>query len=124
VATLHLICGLPGAGKSRLAASIEREGRALRLTPDEWLKGLGAGDDDEETRERVEALQWDLARRLLVLGVDVVLESGFWSRAERMAFRERAHALGARSKLHFLDTPRAELVRRLTVRNAAPGPHD
>lgn len=121
---LHLICGLPGAGKSVLAARLEREARAVRLTPDAWLRRLGAEAEDEDARAAVEAIQWQLAQRLLELGIDVVLESGFWSRAERVFFRQRARALGAKSKLYYLDVPRAELVRRLTRRNAAPGKED
>jgi hypothetical protein len=35
MATLHLMCGLPGSGKTTLAERIERESNALRLSP-EW----------------------------------------------------------------------------------------
>ena len=55
----------------------------------------------------------------LSLGVDVILENGFWSRSERDDFRARATALGAGTKVHFLDVPRSELLRRLALRNAA-----
>ena len=40
MATLFLICGLPGAGKTTLAKQLERERPALRLTPDEWIAPL------------------------------------------------------------------------------------
>jgi len=32
---LHLICGLPGSGKTTLAKKLEREHTAIRLCPDE-----------------------------------------------------------------------------------------
>jgi predicted kinase len=67
----------------------------------------------------MEALQWDLAQRLLTIGVSVLLESGFWSREERERFRASARDLGASTKIHFLDVPREELHRRLAARNAA-----
>lgn len=32
---LSLVCGLMGAGKTTLARSLEREGKGIRLSPDE-----------------------------------------------------------------------------------------
>jgi len=39
-ATLYLLVGLPGAGKTTKARRLEVEVPALRFTPDEWLKIL------------------------------------------------------------------------------------
>ncbi|HMG74153.1 MAG TPA: ATP-binding protein [Pyrinomonadaceae bacterium] len=122
IATLHLMCGLPCAGKTTLAKQIEHERSALRLTPDEWIIRLFGADLSLETldaaRDPVETVLWDLAARLLVLGVDVILDFGFWSRAERDDFRSRAAQLGARSELHFVDVSEKELLARLAARNA------
>lgn len=127
MATLFLICGLPGSGKTTLAKQIERERRALRLTPDEWIARLfGTGLTPpalDWCRDPVEALQWEVAERALTLGVNVVLDFGFWSRGEREEFRSRAAALGARSELRFLDVPRAVLSARLAARNADLPPY-
>jgi predicted kinase len=120
--TLHLICGLPASGKTTLAARLEHEERALRLTPDVWMARLVGDGFDDAKRAEVEALQWAIAARALALGLNVVLENGFWSRKERDMFRAEAAALGARTKVHFLDVPKAELVRRLAARNAALPP--
>jgi len=117
--TLHLICGLPGAGKSTLSKQLEAETGAVRLTPDEWMTRLMIDGYDERARAEIEEIQWELAQRLLEIGVDVVLEFGFWSRAERMRFKTRATQLGAHTRIHFLDVPREELARRLELRNAA-----
>ena len=70
-------------------------------------------------RDPVEALQWSVAARALALGVDVVLDFGLWTRAEREDFRARATALGARSELRFPDVSLEELLRRLAERNAS-----
>lgn len=59
-----------------MAKEIEREKGALRLTPDEWMDALFATGDDEQKRAAVEALQWQLAERVLRLGLDVVLDWG------------------------------------------------
>jgi predicted kinase len=116
--TLHLICGLPGSGKTTLARQLERDLPALRLAPDEWMARIVGSGYDEQRRAAVEAVQWEIAARALVLGIAVILENGFWSRSEREDFRSRAAALGAETRLHFLDVPREELLRRLALRNA------
>lgn len=114
---LHLVCGLPGAGKSTLAKRIEAETPAIRFTPDEWLLALGFPLYDAAARARVESLQWDMARQLLKNGINVVLENGFWVRDERERYRSEAGQLGAKVNLHFLNVPFDELKRRVVARN-------
>jgi predicted kinase len=126
MATLFLMCGLPGSGKTTLAKRLERERDALRLTPDEWIARLFGPTLTPPAldwcRDPVESVQWEVAERALRLGVNVVLDFGFWSHAEREEFRARAAALGAGSEVHFLDVPREELSARLAARNAEPPP--
>jgi predicted kinase len=122
MATLFLLCGLPGSGKTTLAMTLEQERRALRLSPDEWMCSLSMDVYDEAMRTAVETLPWNIAARALALGVDVILENGFWLRAERDEYRSRAKALGARVELRFLDVPRDELWSRLNKRNANLSP--
>lgn len=122
MATLFLICGLPGAGKTTLAKQLEQEHAAIRLCPDEWIAALLADANDIAERDRlrdpVEAIQWGMAQRLLTLGTNVILENGFWSRAERASYRAQAEALGAHVALHYLEVPQDELWARLAQRNA------
>jgi len=124
VATLHLMVGLPCSGKTTLARALEHRHSALRLTPDEWhirLFGQDAEDLEHDCRHSlIEALLWEVASRALALGIDVVLDFGFWAREEREDYRSRARLLGASSEVHFLDVPDRELLRRLAQRNAQP----
>jgi predicted kinase len=117
MATLHLLVGLPGSGKTTRAKEIEAAG-AVRLSPDEWMARIVGDGYDAERREAVHAVQWEIAQRLLTLGVDVVLEFGFFRRRERDAFKAGALSLGAEVRIEFLDAPRRELLRRLLMRNA------
>ena len=125
MATLHLIVGLPCSGKTTLAKQIESEGAALRLTPDEWIERLFGTDAPSEVldavRDPIEALLWKIAAKVLLLGRDVILDFGFWSRAERNDFRARAVELGAGCRVHFLNVPETELFERLRARNAQGG---
>src|ERR1043166_5557229 len=123
MATLILICGLPGSGKTTKAKQLELEQSALRLTPDEWIRPLYGAHPTREVldaaRDPVEGVMWLVAARALTLNVNVILDFGFWSQSEREDFRGRAASLGAGSEVCFLDAPHQELLRRLTVRNAA-----
>jgi predicted kinase len=120
------MCGLPGSGKTTLSRRLEEEHRALRLTPDEWIGRLLSPTFDSSElarlRDPVEALLWDLAARVLSVGVDVILDFGLWAREERDDFRSRAAAIGARSEVCFLQVSRDELLRRLAARNADLSP--
>jgi predicted kinase len=114
--------GLPSSGKTTLARKLEKKYSALRLTPDEWHIRLFGQDMDEQDHDGrhdlVESLLWDVAARVLVLGVPVILDFGFWGRSERDDFRARAAELGADLKIHYLDVPEEVLLERLAFRNA------
>ena len=95
---------------------------ALRLSPDEWIIQFYGPDISgqalDAVRDPVENTLFDLAARVLTLGVDVILENGFWSRSEREDYRARAAQLGARSQVHFIRASEEELLSRLKQRNA------
>ncbi|HEY3783328.1 MAG TPA: AAA family ATPase [Fimbriimonadaceae bacterium] len=127
--TLYLLCGLPGSGKTTLAKRLEQENSALRFTPDEWMVPLyGDGICEPNTldqwnlaHDRVEKVQWQLAEKALLLGVNVVLDFGVWAREERDDFRARTAALGARSELLYLEESLDVLKERVKARNENAG---
>jgi len=118
---LILLCGLPGSGKTTLAKTLASTLPAIRLSPDEWMAALGVDLFDEPFRARLEAAFRQHTRALLGQGLTVVLENGFWTRAEREEVLREGRALGAEVQLRFLDVPFEELVRRLESRNRQPG---
>jgi predicted kinase len=118
---LVLLCGLPAAGKTTLARELAEAYGAVRLSADEWKLALGIDPFDDDARVRLETQLLALTQRLLALGTSVILEWGFWSRAERDELRELGRSLGAAVELRFLDVPYDELVRRVVDRTASGG---
>lgn len=117
-----LCCGKVGSGKSTHARRLESEHGFFLLSADEWMLRLhGEIADREEFADklsRCKAMIDDLALELLDRGVDVVLDSGFWTREERAKARALFAQAGHRvSLLHFAITDEQQRAN-LAARNA------
>ena len=119
--TLHLLCGLPGSGKTTRAKELEAGGQGVLLNADAWVWKLYPDEAEavarDHRKQRVEEVQWELAERLLAQGTSVILDWGLWARAERDHYRQRGEAVGATVHLVFLDVPVATLQARVADRN-------
>ena len=123
--TLYVMVGLPASGKTTRAKQIERDCRALRMTPDEWMiplfADLGPRPFGESLggrkRDLLEGRLIRLALRALQLGTNVVLDFGLWSRDERSALHHLALAVGARFQLVYMEVDAEEQARRVRERN-------
>ncbi len=121
MATAHLIHGYLGAGKTSFARRLEHDLPAIRFSHDEWVTRL-YGDDPpadefQELCRRVSEQIDSLWPRCLELGLDVVLDLGFWSRRQRDETRATVSALGAGTRLYRLDCAEDEAWRRVEQRN-------
>lgn len=123
--TIHAIHGFLGSGKTTLARRLEQRLPALRLNSDEWMVTLYGPDPAEEVFRpgfaRVQTLQRALAERALALGLNVVLDDGYWTRASRDEVRAWAAGLGVPLRLYALQVTDEVAWTRIEQRNAEPG---
>ena len=123
MATAHLVCGYLGAGKTTLAKQLEREHDAVRFTPDEWMARLFGEDPPSDTFQQDEAailaLMEPLWTRCLSLGLDVILDFGFWRREDRDSARRLTDSVGAKAALYLVVCAEDEARRRVAARNNA-----
>lgn len=118
----YLLFGYLGAGKTTLAKRLERDKRAVRFTPDEWMARLFGEDPPADSfQDRAAAIQdlmQPLWRQCLIAGADVVLDYGFWRRHERDAARRIVEEVGAVPMLVALSCSDEAARRRVARRNA------
>ena len=126
-ATLHLIAGLPGSGKTTYATALASSTRGALFSLDRWLiTAYGRYEisdigHDEHVRRVVacRALIWSASSELLERSVDVILDDGFFLREHRAAYAAMAAAQGATTTIHHIAAPLAVLRERIERRNQA-----
>jgi predicted kinase len=116
VATLFLLVGLPGAGKTTAAKRIAVDHRALRLSPDEWMLPLFGESEANGKRDVLEGRLIALALQVLRLGTNVVLDFGLWARDERSSLRWLAASVGSSSAVVYVPVSRETQLRRIRER--------
>ena len=127
MATLHLIEGPVGAGKSTYAAKLALELSAPHLDLDEWMVVLFRPDrpDDgfmdwyAERKDRCIEQIWRVAQCVLDAGQDIVLELGLVQRVLREAVYARAELIDHELSVHVLDAPESIRWQRVQQRNEA-----
>ena len=123
---LHLMCGMPAAGKSTLAARLGADRHTIVLSEDAWLSAL-FGDqmttlaDYGRCSARLRSAMAPHVEALLHAGLCVVLDFPANTPEQRLWMRDVIHRTGVRHQMHVFDLPDAVCLSRLHRRNAARG---
>jgi predicted kinase len=127
-ATLHVIFGPSGAGKTTYAHAFARREKAVAFILDEWMAKLFAPDMPDpieydwmiERVQRCEAQIWSTAAGVLATGTSVILDIGLLRRSDRARVREIAAAAELPLQFHFVtadvETRRARVAERNVVK--------
>lgn len=114
--TLHVMCGLPFAGKSTVATRLSAELGALVVSIDEIKTSLGLRDVWEDMSaddwNRIFSKAAELVTRELRGGRSVIYDSTNHTRASRDALRELARRGGGKARVLFLDASVEEVESR------------
>ncbi len=125
-ATVHLVEGPVGAGKSTYAARLGQSHAAPRFNLDEWMVTLFSPDRPEkefmawyaERKSRCIAQIWNQANDLIVSEQSVVLELGLIRRQDREDFYGRVDVVGCPLIVYILQVEKEERRRRVQERNS------
>src|SRR5512140_2333338 len=128
-ATLHVVFGPIGAGKTTYAHALARRENAVPFVLDEWGARLFGPDVQGsldfgwmlERLARCNALIWSTATAVLAAGSSVVLDLGLMRRADRERIRKMVQEAGLAVQWHFVDAPQKVRRARVTGRNEAKG---
>lgn len=128
-ATLHLIFGPCGAGKTTYAHALARREGAVPFVLDEWGVRLFGPDAQGpldfawmlERLTRCNALIWSTATAVLGAGTSVVLDLGLMRREQRERIRKLAEDAGLTVQWHFVDAPQEVRRARVAGRNETKG---
>lgn len=120
-ATLHVVAGKAGSGKTTLAREIARTAPALLICEDEWMAKL-AGKIDSlpqylEAAERVRSVIGPLAIDVLSLGTSVVFDFAGNTFADRQWVRSIFMSAAADHLLHYLSVDDETCKARIRQRN-------
>lgn len=129
MATIHLVEGPVGAGKSTFVAELRRLHTAAGFILDAWFVRLYSPD-----RPAANLMEWYAARKarcldqiwvtateVLDTGRDVVLELGLVERASRESFYAKVREAGYDLAVYLLDAPREVRRDRVRQRNREKG---
>ena len=120
-ASLHLLCGKAGAGKSTLARALAAEHQAVLIAEDVWLVRLYGPmktfDDYRTYSQRARSVVGPLVVDLLRLGQTVVLDHPATNRSSRSWLRSLFESANAPHVLHHLAIPDEVCLQRIEERN-------
>jgi len=126
LATLHVICGKAGAGKTTLARALGEALPAVVFCEDEWLVTLGfeirSLADFEAAAAKCRAPIGLLAVYLLRDGVSVVFDFAGNTVESRQWARGLFEAAGADHLLHVIEATDAQCLANIRRRNAKQPP--
>ncbi|WP_159448848.1 ATP-binding protein [Demequina sp. NBRC 110053] len=114
--TLHVLTGLPGSGKTALAARLLEAEPGVHVAMDDAVLARGLSLVDYEARFALQPEVKATIPPLLASGTTVVAEFGSWARDERDRLRSLADGTGARTVLHWVDVPVDVCIARVLER--------
>ena len=122
MAKVILICGKICSGKSTYAEQLRIKHNAVVLSTDEItlaLFGQHCGDKHDDYVERTQNYLFNKSLELIEIGINVILDWGFWLKEERDYAREFYNSRNIDCEFHYIDISDDTWKSRLKKRNSA-----
>ena len=122
MAKVILICGKIASGKTEYAKKLVKEKPAVLLSCDEIkvaLFGTDIGNNHKMLKETTQKYLFQKAVEIVSSGINVVLDWGFRTAANRKAASDFFKSCGIEYEWHYLNTSSEVLKRNLHKRNQA-----
>ena len=118
----YLICGASCSGKTHLAKQLSMGKNAVILSCDEiendlFQKNLGSAHD--EMAERIHSYLLKKAAEIISHGTNVILDWGFWRKADRENTSNYFKTLSIPYEWHYMDTSSEQRSKNIESRNRA-----
>ena len=121
MAKVILICGKICSGKSTYAEQLRIQNNAALLSTDEItlaLFGQHCGDKHDDYVERTQNYLFNKSLELIEVGINVILDWGFWMKEERDYAREFYNSRNIECEFHYIDISNETWQTRLKKRNS------
>ena len=120
MATIHIMHGFIGFGKSTTAKKLAKEYKAVRLATDVINVALfgrnPARDGFGDYWVKIRDLIWDIAKETIENGVNVVIDIGHWRKDERLESWERAKQITPNVIFHAVQCDMSTARERTILR--------
>lgn len=129
MATVHLVFGAQGAGKTSYSRQLAEQSKGTRFSIDDWMGELYGPDLPNpmsfpwimERVGRCHRRIWSVASDVSQGGGNVVLDLGFMKVADRTRFLALADAKALSVQMHFVTAPHDLRRNRVMSRNVNKG---
>lgn len=120
MAKVIMTCGKICCGKSTYAQQLRKKFGAVILSVDEItlaLLGKNAGDKLDEYVEKLEKYFFEKSIEIVKTGINVILDWGFWTKAERDYAKEFYKYRNIDCEFHYIDVSDEVWKQRIQKRN-------
>lgn len=120
MAKVIMTCGKICSGKSTYAEKMRKDLSAVIFSVDEIMLALfdgDIGDKHDEYVEKVKKYLFNKSTEIIEAGVNVILDWGLWTKAERKYAREFYKSKNIECEIHFISISDDEWKKRISQRN-------
>lgn len=121
MANVYILVGKIASGKTTWAMERKKKKPLVLLSCDDLMLNIFAGclgDKHGETERRCLLFLFGQAVQLVEMGLDVVLDSGFWTKKSRAMAKKYFADKQIQTKTYYFKTPDKVRIERLQERNA------